>query len=689
MRVPRNSTIEFFMNNRKRNDSKRNNGRNRSSSKRTKETGNEKTYTGVVDVTRSGMAFIVIDGLDQDVRVNPSNLHSALDGDEVKVKIIRKSGSTGRQEGQVVRVLKRRHTAFTGTIQMSKGFAFLITGDEALPDIYITAENLAGAKDGDKAVVEISDWGNEKHNPSGIVTTVMDKSDLNDTAMKQILVESGFPLSFPEEVTTAAAALTENIDAAEIAARRDFRNTFTITIDPADAKDFDDAISIKEMENGHYEIGVHIADVSHYVRPGTALDNEAYNRATSVYLADRVLPMLPEKISNELCSLRPHEDKLTFAAVFEITPDAEVKKSWIGRTLIHSNHRFTYEEVQDIIEAGEGLHAKDVLTLNRIAQVFRKRRIRDGAINFTSQEVRFKLDENAIPIGVELKESKETHQLVEEMMLLANKTVAEYASRIKVDNKTLPFPYRVHDVPDDEKLKLFVAFAAKFGYKFDISTPEGIAHSFNEMLQRVKGTPEELVLGQLGIRTMSKAVYTTDNIGHYGLGFEHYCHFTSPIRRYPDVMVHRIIADCLAGHPTEDKQLEVKCRHCSEMERKAMEAERSANKYKQVEYMQKFIGEDFDAVISGVARFGFWAETLEAKCEGMVSIASLLSIDVFTYSEQDYALLGTHSHLKFRMGDTVRVKLVAASLEKRQLDYELVMEPAEKSGTAARKKTKK
>lgn len=653
---------------------KKEGGNRRNTPSRSNQAGPQKTYTGVVDITRSGMAFVAIEGLDQDVRVHPSNLQSALDGDEVSVRVIRKSGSSGRQEGKVVRVLKRRHSSFAGTIQMNDGFAFLVTQDQALPDIYISREKLAGARDGDRAVAKITDWGNEKHNPSGEITMVMDKSDTNDTAMKEILVESGFPLSFPEEVMEAARALPETIDAAEIKKRKDLRDTFTITIDPVDAKDFDDAISVRALPNGNYEIGVHIADVSHYVLPDSPLDAEAYHRATSVYLADRVLPMLPERISNELCSLRPHEDKLTFSVIFEITADAQVVRSWIGRTVIHSNHRFTYEEVQDIIEAKEGLFSADILLLNRIAQLLRRKRIAGGAINFTTQEVRFKLDENAIPIGVELKESKETHQLVEEMMLLANRTVAEYAANIKVNNNVLLFPYRVHDVPDQEKLKLFVAFAAKFGYRFDVSSPEGIARSFNEMLQRVQGRPEELVLGQLGIRTMSKAVYTTDNIGHYGLGFAFYCHFTSPIRRYPDVLVHRIIAECLSGNPREDKQLETKCRHCSDMERKAMEAERAANKYKQVEYMLNHIGDEFDAVVSGVARFGFWAETLDAKCEGMVGIESLLAFDQFEYVEHDYALKGMSSHLKFRMGDTVRVRLVAASLEKRQLDYELVLE---------------
>lgn len=657
-------------------------------SSKNKPLGIKKVYSGVIDITRSGMAFVVVDGLEQDIKVHPTNLHTALDGDEVKVELTG-TGRRGRKEGKVTRILKRKNTSFSGTIDMNEGFAFLLTDGEELPDIYIAKNKLSRANDGDKAVVKIIDWGDEKHNPSGEVTTVLDKTNRNDTAMKEILIENGFPLTFPGEVLSEAQKITEEITEKEIKNRKDLRETFTITIDPVDAKDFDDAISIKQLENEDYEIGVHIADVSHYVIPGTALDEEAYKRATSVYLADRVLPMLPEKISNNLCSLRPHEDKLTFSVLFKMSANGKVKSSWIGRTAIHSNHRFTYEEVQDIIEQKEGLHAKDVLVLNKISQKLRKKRIAKGAINFTSAEVRFRLDENAVPVAVELKESKEAHQLIEEFMLLANRTVAEYVSKIKVNKKPVPFPYRVHDIPDEEKLRLYVAFAARFGYKFDVSTPQSIAHSFNEMLKKVNGKPEQLVLEQLGIRTMSKAVYTTENIGHYGLGFENYCHFTSPIRRYPDVMAHRILADCLSGHPPKpekDKNVENKCRHCSDMERKAMEAERAANKYKQVEYMQKYIGEDFDAVISGVARFGFWAETLEAKCEGMVSLTSLLEIDSFIFVDADYALQGVHTQKRFQMGDTVKIKVAAANLEKRQLDYELVYDKPKTKSTKKKKK---
>ena len=470
------------------------------------------------------------------------------------------------------------------------------------------------------------------------------------------------------------------------------------TIDPIDAKDFDDAISFRVLDTGNYEVGVHIADVSYFVEEGTALDSEAYARATSVYLPDRVLPMLPERISNELCSLRPNEDKLTFSAIFTITPKGDVKGSWIGRTVIHSNHRFTYEEVQEIIEKNAGLYDEQILTLNKFSQKFRKQRFKKGAINFSSQEVRFKLNEKGVPIGIIIKESKEAHQLIEELMLLANRHIAEYVSKVKVDKKEVPFPYRIHDTPDEVKLLPFVAFAKKHGHDFDTSSPEGIAASFNRMLEQAHGTPQQHVLEQLGIRTMAKAVYSTENIGHYGLGFTNYCHFTSPIRRYPDIQVHRILQQCLTKHIVPDKKLEQKCKHTSERERAAMEAERAANKYKQVEYMRNFLGEDFDGVISGVAAFGFWVETVDHKCEGLVSLTSLLAFDDFSLVEGDYSLVGRRSGRKFRMGDKVRIKVVAANLTKRQLDYEWVIvsaladEPAPKAGEmkkTVKKKKKK
>lgn len=631
-------------------------------------------YKGVLEITRSGMGFVVVEGLDTDILVKPNDFNTALHGDTVRVEV--NPERTGkRMQGAVTSVVERKQLEFVGRLEMNKGFAFaVIESDKRTPDIFIPSSNFNEAKDGDRVVVRIKEWDQDGgRRPVGEVVNVLNAEDANDVAMKEILLENGFPIEFPDEVMEEAARIPETITANEIQLRRDFREILTFTIDPIDAKDFDDALSIRVLKNGNYEIGVHIADVSHFVQEGTALDEAAYGKATSVYLPDRVNPMLPEHISNFLCSLRPHEDKLTFSAVFQMTPKGQVKEYWLGKTIIHSNHRFTYEEVQEIIEKEDGLYSDEMLLLNSIAQRLRKKRFDAGAINFSSTEVRFKLDEKGKPIGIVVKESKEAHQLIEEFMLLANKYVAENVSKVEVNKKPIPFPYRVHDLPSEEKLLPFIAFAKKFGHRFDTSSPEKIAESFNTMLKDVEGKPEQHVLEQLGIRTMAKAIYTTENIGHYGLGFEHYCHFTSPIRRYPDMLVHRVLFDILEKRVKPDKKMEQKCKHCSERERAAMEAERAANKYKQVEYMKDFLGEEFEGVISGVAAFGFWVETIEHKCEGMVSVTSLAEYDEFRLVETDYSLVGMRSGRKFRMGDKVRIKVISANLDKRQLDYEWVL----------------
>jgi ribonuclease R len=640
------------------------------------------------------MGFVIVDNIQKDILVRPSDLNRAFHGDKVKVSVTRERNN--RSEGFVLEVLERKQTEFIGTIEINKDFAFFIPETaRKIPDFYIPNSGFGLAKDGDRVVVRMTGWGKEDKNPKGLVVSVLNDKDTNDMAMKELLVENGFALLFSDEAMEQALRLPDRISEGEVGSRKDMRDILTFTIDPVDAKDFDDAISIRKLKTGSYEIGIHIADVSHYLEEGSVLDEEAYERATSVYLPDRVLPMLPERISNELCSLRPHEDKLTFSCVFQITPKGEVKQHWIGRTVIHSNHRFTYEDVQAIIETEKGLYPQEVLLLNQLAQYFRKQRFKAGAINFSSTEVRFKLDEDGKPVGVVVKESKESHQLVEEFMLLANRTVAENVSKIKVNKKNIPFPYRVHDQPDEDRLTPFSEFAKKYGHHFEISSPEGIARSFNKMLNEVRGKPEQHVLEQLGIRTMAKAVYTVENIGHYGLAFEHYCHFTSPIRRYPDVMVHRILAQVLAEKPKVDKKLEDKCRHSSERERAAMETERASNKYKQVEFMKQFVGEEFNAVISGVASFGFWAETVDHKCEGLVSVQSLLDYDDFRHVETEYALVGRRSGRSFRMGDKVRVKLVSANLAKRQLDYEWVLyveetdDDTEKSRKSKKSKGKK
>ncbi len=632
-----------------------------------------KTYKGTLEVTRSGMGFVVAEGLERDILVRPNDFNTAMHGDTVLVRVSEGGSKSGRVQGNVVEVTERKQSDFPGHIEISENFAFFI-GETArpMPDVYVPLSKLNGAKNHDRVIVKITEW-NKNKKPVGAVLQVLDPSDENDRVMKEILLEAGFPIFFPDAILEASAALPEQIDPAEIAKRKDFRETRTFTIDPADAKDFDDAISFKALKNGRYEIGVHIADVSHYVIPGTPLDEEAYQRATSVYLPDRVNPMLPERISNELCSLRPNEDKLTFSAVFVLTGKGDVEDYWLGRTVIHSDHRFTYEDVQQVIETKTGKYEEDLLLLHGIAQRLRKQRFKKGAINFSSVEVRFKLDEKGKPLGVMVKESKESHQLIEEFMLLANKTVATHVSKLRIKKKPIPFPYRVHDKPDKDKLTPFIEFAKKYGHHFDIKSPEGIALSFNTMLQDVKGKPEQHVLEQLGIRTMAKAVYTTDNIGHYGLGFEFYCHFTSPIRRYPDVLAHRILQQVIDKEVEADKKLDEQCKHCSERERAAMESERAANKYKQVEYMKDFVGDEFEGVISGVAAFGFWVETVAHKCEGLVSINSLMEYDEFRHIESDYALVGKRSGRQFRMGDRVTIKVVSANLAKRQLDYEWVL----------------
>src|SRR5450755_2529607 len=643
------------------------------SDKKKKKTGIQ-LHKGTLEVTRSGMGFVIAKGLDRDVLVRPNDFNTAMHGDTVLVKITQSKAGNNRMQGIVDTVVERKQTDFPGHLEMGEGFAFFIA-ETARPmtDVYIPINKLAGAVNMDRVIVRITDWGKSKK-PQGEVLQILDESDENDRVMKEILLENGFAIVFPQQVLEASASLPEAIPPADLEGRKDFRKVLSFTIDPADAKDFDDAISFRKLKNDIYEIGVHIADVSHYVKPGTVLDDEAYERATSVYLPDRVNPMLPEKISNELCSLRPNEDKLCFSAVFHISHKGLIKEYWLGRTVIHSDHRFAYEDVQEIIDKHNGEYAEEIGILHEIAQRFRKQRIKKGAINFSSVEVRFKLDDKGKPVGILIKESKESHQLIEEFMLLANRTVASHVAKIKFKKKSIPFPYRIHDTPDKEKLAPFVEFAKKYGHHFDTKTPEGIAASFNLMLQDVKGKPEQHVLEQLGIRTMAKAIYTTENIGHYGLGFSNYCHFTSPIRRYPDVLTHLILQEVLDENVQVHKKLEEQCKHCSERERAAMDSERAANKYKQVEYTRDIVGDQFDGVISGVAAFGFWVETVEHKCEGLVSLNSMMEYDDFRLIEGEYALVGKRSGRRFRMGDKVTIKVVSANLSKRQLDYEWVLE---------------
>jgi len=658
-----------------RNNKSSNQKSNKKSSKKTHQTTKQThlitTYRGVLDIAKSGMGFVIVPNMENDILVFPTDFNTALKGDEVSVKITKIRQGSGKKEGKVLEVLKRKQVSFAGTMQVMEKTAFFIPSTLfPMPDIFVPLGKLNGAKDKDRVIVKLTKWENSNRKPEGEVVNVFTPEQENDLAMKSIVAEAGFNLEFSEASLAFARSLSDKISDLEISKRKDYRKVLTFTIDPVDAKDFDDAISFQKLENGNIEIGVHIADVSHFVQPDTLIDKEAYERATSVYLPDRVYPMLPEKISNELCSLRPHEEKLTFSATFEINEIGKVVNTWFGKTIIYSDRRFTYEQVQEIIETKVGDHSTEILWLLDFTQKLRKARFDHGAINFSSQEVRFTLDEKGKPTGITVKESKESHQLIEELMLKANQLIAEKMGQVKIKKEAIPFPYRVHDQPNEDKLAPFVAFAKSHGYPFDLSSPDSIAHSFNALMLSAHGKPEQHVLEQLGIRTMAKAVYTTNNIGHYGLGFEHYCHFTSPIRRYPDVLVHRVVQSVLLGNPMNDSAMEEKCAHCSERERAAMEAERASNKYKQVEFMRQFIGHTFEGVISGVSSFGFWVETVEHKCEGLVSITTLSRIDDFRLVESTYSLVGLRSGRKFSMGDKITIKVVAANLEKRQLDYE-------------------
>ena len=648
----------------------------RKNNKRKKEYKKEvQLYKGSFEITRSGMGFVIVSGLERDIIIRPNDFNKAFHGDLVRVEITKGDVRAGRLQGKIVQVIERKQKQFVGIVEVNKDFAFFIPiSDKPIPDFFVPSYALHGAKDGQKVIAQIVSWEEKDKRPKGEIIEVVTDEMEGDLAMKEILIQQGFSIQFQEEVLEASERISEMITKDEIAQRRDLREILTFTIDPDDAKDFDDALSFNRIDKDHIEIGVHIADVSHYIEEDSVLDTSAYERATSVYLPDRVVPMLPERLSNGLCSLRPHEEKLTYSCIYKMNNEGKILDKWIGRTVIKSNHRFTYEDVQQIIDSGTGLYDKEVLLLHHLAQKMRQQRMENGAINFSSQEVRFKLDLTGKPIGIVVKESKSSHQMIEEFMLLANRTVAETVSKVKVSNKSIPFPYRVHDQPDEDRLVPFVEFARKYGYHFQTKTPEQIATSFNEMLLKVQGLPEQRVLEQMGIRTMAKAIYTSKNIGHYGLGFEDYCHFTSPIRRYPDILVHRVLTSVLDGEPVVDKKMEQKCLHCSERERAAMETERAGNKYKQVEFMKQYLGDEFDAVIAGVASFGFWAETVDHKCEGFVSATSLLDYDDFIYYESEYALIGKRSNWAFRIGDPVKIKVIAANLSKRQLDYEWILD---------------
>jgi ribonuclease R len=630
--------------------------------------------TGRADLTRSGAAFIQVAGLERDIFIPPHAVNTAMQGDSVEVRFA--TNRRGRPEGEVVRIIKRLNDHFIGTLRHTRRGGVVVPDKQNMPfDILIEQEDLGDAGDGEKVVVHITDWpgpGSKSKNPRGRITGRFEDQSLNDVEMQAILVHNGFPLHFSVEALTDTRNLDVAISEDDIARRRDFRDILTITIDPEDAKDFDDALSYRLLDDGGCEIGIHIADVTHYVRPGTALDQEAFERATSVYLVDRVLPMLPERISNELCSLRPNETSLTFSAVFTFDNKDKLTGRWFGKTAIHSDRRFSYEEAQSILESGVGDHAEVLGHLNRIATKLRMQRFKQGSIAFESEEVKFRLNEDGVPVEVYVKERKETHLLVEDFMLLANREVATFMQK-KNQGQEIPFVYRVHDLPDPDKLNDFALFANELGFKMSLRTPKQVAESFNQLAQAAKTNENLKVLEPLAIRTMAKAVYTTDNIGHYGLGFEDYTHFTSPIRRYSDVLVHRILERNLIGvHREEKTQLESRCRHVSERERRAADAERESIKYKQVEFIEKHVGEVFEGQISGMMDRGVFVQLKGSMVEGMAPFSHFP--EPYVVDDSRLKARGQYSKHVLKMGDTVQVQILFADLARRQVEMRVILE---------------
>ena len=640
-----------------------------------------KFVEGVLQRRVGGKNFLVPDDGSDPIFVAERNSAGAVNGDRVKIVLFARRPHSG-PEGEVTEILKRAKDTFVGTLQVSGKFAYLVTPDKSDRDIFIPLSNLKKGRDGEKAVVKVVEWPDTPdRNPVGKVIDILGAAGENNTEMHAILAEYGLPYTYPENVERAADDISADITDAALAGREDFRDVVTFTIDPHDAKDFDDALSIRPIKKGLWEVGVHIADVSYYVQEGSIIDKEAFKRATSVYLVDRTIPMLPEKLCNNLCSLRQDEEKLTYSVILEMTDAGVVKRSRIARTVIRSNRRFAYEEVQAIIEREQkgGKEAlpgdefkTEIMTLDSLAKILRAKRFADGALSFDRVEVRFDIDETGHPVSVYFKESKDANQLVEEFMLLANRTVAEFIGKVKGGNPKT-FVYRVHDEPDPERMENLQNFVAKFGYKLKATgDPVEMAKSMNKMLAEVKGKKEQELIETISIRSMQKACYTTENIGHYGLAFKFYTHFTSPIRRYPDLMVHRLLTRYIGGgRSVNQAKYEEYCEHCSGREQLAEQAERASIKYKQVEYMADRMNQVFDAVISGVTEWGIYAEIIENKCEGMIAIRSLGG-DYFEFDEKNYCLIGQRTRKRYRLGDHVKVKVVRCNLEKKQMDYELV-----------------
>ena len=631
-------------------------------------------FTGRVDHVNPRFAYVVTGeaGM-KDIYVRSRDLKTAVHGDTVEVELFnRRTGDN--PEGVVREIVSRARTRFVGRIEVSKGYGFVVPDFKKLyQDFFIYPENLGQAVTNDKVVIEVTRWSEGDKNPEGKVVEILGKTGENEAEIHSIMTEFGLPLRFPEQVIREAEAISEEIPASEIKKRHDFRKTLTFTIDPEDAKDFDDAISFRVLENGNYEVGVHIADVTHYVRPSTLLDNDAYDRATSVYLVDRTVPMLPEKLSNALCSLRPKEDKLTFAAVFEMTASGKIQKQWFGRTIIHSDHRFTYEGAQEVIETGTGLFAREITILNNLAGILRKQRFANGAVNFETTEVKFRLDEKGKPLEVVPKVRKEAHKLIEEFMLLANRAVATFVFKKhgQKDKKgSLTFVYRTHDLPDPDKVRDFANFARQFGHRLE-TEDKAISRSLNGLMEEIEGKPEQNVLQQLAVRSMAKAKYTTEPMGHFGLAFDHYTHFTSPIRRYPDMMVHRLLQHYLdEGKPANRKEYEDRCIHSSEREKRAADAERASIKYKQVEFMSMAEDKVYEGIITGVTDFGIFTEIIETKCEGMIRLADMRD-DYYEFDERNYRVIGRRRKKVYRLGDKVRVRIKKTDIDRRLIDLSM------------------
>lgn len=634
-----------------------------------------KSVTGMVDHVNPRFAYVVTgEEGKKDLYVRTQDLGSALHGDTVAVSLSgRKTGEN--PEGKVTEIVKRSRTRFVGKIELSKTFGFVVPDfKKVYQDFFIYPENLNGAKTNDKVLFEVTKWADGDKSPEAKVVEVLGKSGENEAEIHSIMAEFDLPFRFPENVLKESEKIAEGISKEEIKKRQDFREVLTFTIDPEDAKDFDDALSFKKLENGNFEIGVHIADVTHYVKPGNVLDDDAFDRATSVYLVDRTVPMLPERLSNGLCSLRPNEDKLTFAAVFEMDNKAKVLKEWYGRTIIHSHHRFSYEQAQEVIESGTGKFAEELKILNQLHHLLRKERFKKGAVNFETTEVKFKLDAKGKPLAVIPKVRKDAHKLIEEFMLLANKGVATFIFKRKKGEEKDTFVYRTHDLPNPEKLESFSEFAKQFGHKLQIEDA-AVSRSLNKLMDEIEGKPEQNVLQSLAVRAMAKAKYTTEAKGHFGLAFDHYTHFTSPIRRYPDMMVHRLLQHYLDnGKSVPKKEFEEKCIHSSEREKRAADAERASIKYKQVEYMSMAEDKPYDGIITGVTDFGVFVEIVETKCEGMARLADMKD-DFYEFDEKNYRVIGRRRKKIYRLGDKIKVRIKKTDVDRRLIDLVIVTAP--------------